>query len=620
MLAEACNQFHARAFRAMFPSRDIIKVIPVGNIDARSKERAERVAKHMSWQLMVRDRTYKRNKDRLLLSLPLHGSFFTKTYYDPALRSNVIRNIRATDLIVPYGVGPRDLDDLDRKTEVIWLSKAVGEWLHSQKYFTAKPEPAKQGDISAFDQTHDEAVGVQPGVYRETHPSKLIEQHCFIDLDNDGIGEPYIAVIDTASEKVLRIAIRWDTDEAGNPTNDRLPVEYYTAYHFLDNPDGFYGLGMGHLIGQINIAVNKLLRQGVDAGTLANVGNMSGFVSKGIAVKKGVLELQLGKFITTESTVDDLNKGIYQFKFPGPQASLFNVMELLMARSDRLATVTEAITGQTEKVMQPTTILALIEQSQMWFSTIYERIIDAWQDELLKVFRLNRKFMDPEEYFSVLDIDGVLQGMAAAREDYEADAQILPVADPRLMTEQQKIAKADATYQFAVSNPLIMQSPMHLYNVSRRWLIDHGVEDIDEILPNPLQGQLPQVDNPEVENAMALSPIPLVPPAYPTQDHMLHIQVHEKLMQDPAYGPRFGQAGRQAMTTHIQQHISLMYGQLEHDNQGGAGAMAAQPGNGAIPAQAGGPVPGGMAPAANGGGVEAGAGPIPGAGVGPGLP
>lgn len=620
MLAEACNQFHARAFRAMFPSRNIIQAIPVGKVDEFAKERAERVATHLSWQLMVRDRTYKRNKDRLLLSLPLHGSFFTKTYYDPALHRNVIRNVRASDLIVPYGVGPRDLDDLDRKTEVIWLSRQVCDWLFEEKYFSVKPEPAKEGAVSSIDTAHDQSVGIQAETSKDRWPSKLIEQHRFLDLDNDGLGEPYIVVVDTAAEKVCRISIRWDTDELGNPVREKIPVEYYTAYHFLDNPDGFYGLGMGHLIGQINIAVNKMLRQGVDAGTLANVGNMSGFVSKGIAVKKGELELQLGKFIQTESSVEDLNKGIYQFKFPGPQAALFQFMELLMARSDRLATVTEAITGQTEKVMQPTTILALIEQSQLWFSTVYERVLGSWEDELLKIFRLNRKFMDPKEYFSVLDVDGALQQFTAAREDYEMDLQVLPIADPRLMTEQQRIAKADAEFQFLVSNPLVMQSPLHLYNASKRWLLAHGSDGIDEILPNPLQGQLPPVDNAEVENAMALAPMPLMPPAYPHQDHMLHLQIHEKLMQDPAYAPRFGEAGRQAMTGHIQQHISFLYGQTENAGQGGVGAMAPITPDGTVPPAANGSVPPELAQSGLPGGAEGDTGAMPSAGMGPRLP
>ena len=185
--------------------------------------------------------------------------------------------------------------------------------------------------------------------------------------------------------------------------------------------------------------------------------------------------------------MDDIQKGIYQFKFPGPNAALFQVMQLLMQRSDRLATVTEALTGQTEAVMQPTTVLALIEQGLQVFSTVYERLNEALTLELEKLFRLNYKHLDPEEYFAVLDIDGSMKSYHVSREDYAPDLQVMPVADPKMATEQQKLQKAQAEWQFLSTNPLVINSPMHLYNSSRRYLEALDSNQIDEVLPNPSQ-------------------------------------------------------------------------------------------------------------------------------------
>jgi hypothetical protein len=525
----------------------------------------------------------------------LHGSVFTKTYFDPVKKRNVTENVRAIDLVVPYGTGPRDLEDLERKTQIIWMPMHRAAFLHNAGFFTELPEPYSMADRSAQDKAHDELSGISDSGKVEHHPAKILEQHRFLDLDEDGVPEPYIVWVDATTEKVLRLAIRYDTDESGSPTDGKQPVEYYTHYPFLENPDGFYGLGYGHLLGPINTAVNKLVRQAVDAGTLANVGNHSGFISKALAGKKGTVEFQLGKFIPVENVSDDIGRGIFQFQFPGPQATLFNIMDLLMQKGDRLATVTEAVTGQTEKVMQPTTILALIEQSLQVFSTVYERVLSSWQIELEKHFRLNRKYMDPEEYFAINDIGGALQEATASREDYAEDLQIEPMADPKMSTDRQKMARAEAELQTTLQNPLALNSPQHLHAAYKRYFVAIGSEAIDEILPDIVQQQLPRVDDPMQENIGALSPVPMMPAAFPDQDHQMHIQAHLQLLNDPDMGRMLSDYGRQELQEHVQAHAALLYGMT-----GGAGGQI-------------GAGPGQMAPAAGDAGVPGGpTGAVPG--------
>ena len=555
LLAEACNQFHSRAFPALFPGTKIVNVRPIGRPDPASKERAERISLHMSWQL-DKDKNYKRNKDRLLLSLPLHGSFFTKTYYDPLKKKNVVQNVRAVDLVVSYGTGPRDLEDLERKSHVIYMSVNRTKILAKSGFFIEEALPFELEEKSEVDKAHDDVMGLQDTAYADKTTAKLIEQHRFLDLDDDGIEEPYIVTLDTESEKVLRVAIRYDTDELGEPTDNKEPVEYFTHYPFLENPDGFYGLGYGHLIGQMNIAVNKLLRQSVDAGTLANVGNHSGYIDSRLAVKKGENRIQLGKLIPTSSPMEDIRKGIYTFDFPGANQALMQIMELLMGRSDRLAMVTEALTGQTEKVMQPMAIMSLIEQGLQVFSAAFERTVGSQGLEFEKLYRLNGKFMDPEEYFSVLDVDGKYLDLKGARADYEQDHQIKPMADPRQITKQQKLAKAQMEYQTAMQNPLTASSPSHIYNATRRFYEAIESENIDEILPRP-SNNLPRVDDANQENMGALQSTPMVPMVFPDQDHKQHIQVHQEVLASP----RMGDAGHWAMADHIQHHLRyLSYG------------------------------------------------------------
>ncbi len=577
LLAEACTQFHARSFKAMFPGRNIIKAIPVGKADSHSRERAKRVGAHMSWQLLAKDRRYKRNKDRLLLSLPLHGSFFTKVYYDPIKHRNVVENVRASDLVVPYGTGPRDLEDIERKTQIIWMSLNKTRILADAGYFTKAAVsfnfPKEKSEV---DKAHDKAQGVQESPFDPEPLAKILEQHVLLDLDDDGIDEPYIVTVDEEASEVLRIAVRYDTDEAGNPTEDKEPVEYFSHYAYMENPDGFYGLGQGHLISQPNSAVNKLLRQIIDAGTLANIGNHSGFVSQQLGgVSGGELEMSLGKFKKIPGSTDDISKSIFQFKFPGPQPTHFQVIDRLILRADRLSSSSEVLTGQTEKVMQPTTVLALIEQGQEVFSTVYERVTDAWSSELEKLYRLNYKHLDPEEYFAVLDIDGALKDYSVSREDYAPDLQIMPIADPRMFTEQKKLSKAQVEWQFLSTNALVLNSPQHYYNASKRFMEAYGAENTEEVLPNPADAQQVREDDPNIENLSVIQPVPVMPMVFPDQDHRGHIQVHMEFLNNQS--KQMSSLARSLLENHVKTHNKMSAG--GQSGQGTSGGVAGEPGN-----------------------------------------
>lgn len=599
LLVEACNQFQARAYKAFFPNRKIVKAIPAGKTDEKAEERADRVSKHLSYQLVDKDRTYKEDKDSLLLSLPLHGSFFTKAYHDPVKNRSLVRNVRAEDLVVPYGRGPRRLEDLERKTEIIWCSVNKTRIYAKNGFFIDEAEIFEGSDDSETKKATDEAEGLQESS-KEKGNCKILEQHRLWDLDGDGIAEPYIMTVDAQSRKTLRVAVRYELDDQGNPTNDKEPYEYYTHYSFLKNPDGFYGLGMGHLIGKINTAVNKLLRQTVDAGTLATIGNMSGYLSGTLGIPKGEVELVLGKFATLENSGEDINKGIFQFRFPEPSQTLTGAIEFLVARADRLATVTEAVSGQMDTVQQPTAILALIEQALELFTSVYERLFTSWESELNKIYRLNGRFLD-DEYYPLLDLHGDVEGQGEIQKsDYANDLQIIPRADPKMSTEKLKLTRAQAEYEAGLNNPLIANNPNTLYSLTRRYLEAIGSERVDEILMPPQEQEPERVDDPMIENGGALLPNPSVPPVHADQNHLLHLKAHEAFINDPQYANRMTPDGKQAIMDHIQTHTAFLYWMTETnygemmDGPAQAGSMAGGPGNAMVPGQPQGEIPAAM--------------------------
>ena len=493
MLAEACGQFHARSYGALFPGRKVLTCIPTGcNSTPDLLERIKRVSAHMSYQLIDRDENYVRDKDRLLLSLPLHGSVFTKTYYDTYQKRVRVSNVRASDFVVPYGTGPRNIEDLPRTTERVWLPLYRTNYLYKTGFFSSRPEHADNMiDKMPIDDVHDMVTGMSENNSKDY--CLLLEQHRYLDLDDDGVEEPYIVTIDHASEKVVRLTIRYEVDDMGTPTDYKNAINYYTHYTFIDNPDGFYGLGYGILLGPINTSTNKILRQLIDAGTLANVGNLSGIVDSKINIPGGEIKLNLGKFIKANSSVDDIRKGIWQPSFPGPAPVLNDVMRSLTLRGDRLAMVTETITGQAERVMQPTTVMALIEQAQTVFSAVYERVIRAWTDELNKVYRLNGIYTDEHEQFITATYGEDPQMMEVSRTDYSPDMRVKPLADPKQSTKRERLAISDAMMETGLKCPFIMNEPAALYELFRRRFEDIGVQNLSALMP-PVEYAMQKVE------------------------------------------------------------------------------------------------------------------------------
>jgi len=483
MLLEACNQSHARAYSALFPGNKLVTAIPSSaKVGSGIRERIDRISAHMSYQLLVEDTHYKRGMDRLLLSLPLFGSMFTKTYYDPLLERTCTDVIKPTDLVIPYTVGNTNFDEIPRKGHIITLPMHKAAYLFRQGYFVKMPN---KYDFLFDDDTLSQAADTILGNSRpnETTYCKLIEQHRFLDIDGDGLEEPYIVTLDATDGSVLRISIRYDVDEQGTPTDYKAPIEYFTDYQFIPNPVGTYGLGYGMLLGSINTSVNKLLRQIVDAGTLQNSGNMSGFVDRRLSIPGGILKLVLGMFTKVESSMDDISKGIYQFKFPGPSSVSTEVLRLLTLRGDRLAMVTETITGQAERVMQPTTVMALIEQAQILFGATQARVVEAWGHELNKRYRINGKYIRGYQQFmySTTNADPMVMNISQA--DYADDMKVIPLADPKMSTKRERLALSDAEFQTGLQCPFITQNPTALFKLFARRFEAIGCTDIDEILP-----------------------------------------------------------------------------------------------------------------------------------------
>ena len=287
VLTEACDQFQSRSYKAFFPGKTFVSAIPLTHTEDQKKremlkQRAERVGRHLSWQLGIKDKNYKKDKRALFLGTALHGSFFTKTYFDTAKNRVVVDNVRPTDFVIDYKVGPRRIEDVRRKSHIIYTTVGETQILANKGFLIHAAKPDLAGSNSSYDKAVDESQGItQSNVsIRHSMPVRIIEQQFYLDIDDTGNFLPYIGTIDLSSGELLRLCIDYESDLAGVPLKDYQQNQYYTHYLFAENPDGFYGLGLGHKIGDLNSAINIMMRQAIDAATLANDGNNSGYISE----------------------------------------------------------------------------------------------------------------------------------------------------------------------------------------------------------------------------------------------------------------------------------------------------------------------------------------------------
>lgn len=613
ILAEAIGQFQSRAYKAFFPNRYFIDCIPVGKSNSNARERAERISQHMSFQLGVLDRTYKPNKNQMFMAVALHGSDFTKTYWSAVRRQVVIERVRAEDLVVPYGVGPRRLEEIERKTHVKWCTVNETKILEKAGWFIASGEPYNENyGADSMQQTSDEAEGLQKdsSYGRNNGQCCVLEQHTLLDLDGDDIAEPYIVWIDRQTRKVLRIQIRYEVDEFGLPLNNKEPIEYFTHYQFLPNPNGFYGLGFGFLLGKLNTAINKLTRMFIDANELSVVGNLTYLISEQLGIDGDSFELSLGRGIKIPRSVSDIRNHFTKLQFDGPSQQTLQMIEQLRNAASRLSSSTDILSGQPDKVYQPEAMLAMIEQGLQLFSSVQEFLGVSMEAELQKVFRLNAKYLQEDANFVFGD-----DQIQVTKEDYQDDFRVIPVFDPKYSTRSQKLAKAQAEYDFIMKNPLTAQNPQSIYLASRKVLEALDVENIDEKLPPPNIPQPVRIDDQMLENTYFLMPPDKRPlfDVFPDQDHLKHIQVIDKFIVyldtasplmvpnipggDPSVSKLIGLMSEEQkkelianLLRHRSLHLAYMNGQLNgvmdaqgqpitNNREGSSGGMAAAPSN-----------------------------------------
>ncbi len=540
VLAEAVTQFQALAYKELLPADGPVRTQVIGAPNEEKTKQANRVKDFMNYELMEKMKDYEPDFDQMLFYLPLAGSAFKKTYYDELSKKAVSKFVPADDLIVPYTA--TSLDDAEAIIHRVKVSKnelrkqqVAGFYLDIDLGSPRQVEDdveKKERELEGQRKTQDDDVYT------------LLECHVNLDIegfeDADETGEPsgikipYIVTVDEATRNVLAIRRNY---EIGDPEKTKIP--YFTHFKFLPGL-GFYGFGLIHMIGGLSRTATAALRQLLDAGTLSNL--PAGFKMRGIRIRDDAQSIQPGEFRDVDAPGGNLKDSFMMLPFKEPSATLLNLMGIVVNAGQRFASIADLQVGDGNQQAAVGTTVALLERGSRTMSAIHKRIYSSLKNEFKLLARVFKLYLPPEYPYDVVGGQRFVK-----QTDFDDRVDILPVADPNIFSQTQRISLAQTELQLATSNP-----QMHnMYAAYRNMYEALGVKNIDQVLVKP---QPPAPMDPALENIMALSGKPFN--AFPGQDHRAHMTSHLNFMAtNMAQNNPMIMA---AMEKNIMEHISLM--------------------------------------------------------------
>ena len=514
VLAEAVTQFQALAYKELLPAGGPVRTQIVGMVDQAREQQSARVKDFMNYQLMVNMKEYEPEFDQMLFNLPLAGSTFKKVYFDSVLGRTVSKFVPAEDLLVSYNA--TSLEDTDTIIHVIKMSANDLRKQQVSGFYRDidLDEPGYESNDVA--DKKEELEGVEKTNGNEMHT--LLECHCELDIEGfedrretgeeTGIKLPYIVTLHEDSGEVLSIRRNY-----GPMDPMKKKKEYFVHFKFLPGL-GFYGFGLIHMIGGLSRTATAALRQLLDAGTLSNL--PAGFKQRGIRVRDEAQPLQPGEFRDVDAPGGNLKDAFMTLPFKEPSGTLLQLMGVVVQAGQRFASIADMQVGDGNQSAAVGTTMALLERGSRVMSAIHKRLYAAMKCEFM-LLADNFAIYLPKVY--PYDIVGGQRQIFAA--DFDQRVDIIPVADPNIFSQTQRITVAQTELQMAMSNP-----GMHnLYEAYRHMYEALGVKDIDRLLPPPPQ---PQPLDPASENILALNGKKIQ--AFPKQDHQAHLRAHLQFM------------------------------------------------------------------------------------------
>ena len=549
LLTEAAIRFQSEMITETFPAQGPVKTQIVGAIDRLKEEAAERVKDDMNYRLTEEMIEYRPEHERLLYSLGLSGAAFKKVYYDPGLGRQVAMFIPAEDIIIPYGAS--NIYSAERVTHVMRKTKNEVKKLQVAGFY----KEAELGEpVRIFSDIEKKKAEDQGYSLTDDERFQILEIHVDYDLpgyeDPDGVALPYVITIERGTTTVLSVRRNWNEDD-----DRKLRRQHFVQYTYIPG-FGAYGLGYIHLIGGYARAGTSLIRQLVDAGSLANL--PGGLKSRGLRIKGDDTPIAPGEFRDVDIPSGSVRDNIMPLPYKEPSQVLAALLERITEEGRRLAAIADLKISDMSAQAPVGTTLAILERQLKTMSAVQARVHESLRREFKLLKQIIRDYLPPDYSYTPENAE-----RQAKQADYDI-VEVIPVSDPNAATMAQRIMQYQAALQLAQGAPQIYDLPQ----LHRQMLEVLGIKNAEKLVPVE-DDQKPR--DPVSENMSFLTGKPTK--AFIYQDHQAHIATHMSLMQDPMVMGMIGQSPmaqqmQGAIMSHVAEHMAFAYRQQIEEQLG----------------------------------------------------
>ncbi|MAO21046.1 MAG: hypothetical protein CMJ25_09875 [Phycisphaerae bacterium] len=541
LLAEAATQFQAQAFNELLPAGGPVRTVVMGKETREKVSQARRVKSFMNYYVTNVMEDYTPDMDQMLFYLPLAGSTFKKTYYDETMGRAVSKFVPAENLVVPYETA--DLDTCPNITQVFRMSLNDLRKKQIAGFYRDIDVIPGQSDISGVTEELNKIEGVEPS--QIDYDCTLLE--CHVDLDLEGYEErgddgeptgikiPYIVTISEDNGQVLSIRRNYSEED-----ELKKKIQYFTHFKFLPG-FGFYGLGLIHTIGGLSRTATAALRQLIDAGTLSNL--PAGFKARGLRIRDDDDPLQPGEFRDVDAPGGAIRDSLMPLPFKGPDQTLFQLLGFVVQAGQRFATITDMKIGDGNQNAAVGTTIAMLEQGSRVMSAVHKRLHYGMRQEFKILSRVMSESLPQEYPYSVEGADA-----SVMRSDFDDRVDVIPVSNPNVFSQAQRIVLAQTKLQLAGAAPELH----NMHEVYRDMYEALGVTDTDRIMKSVPEEE-PRPIDPAQENIDSLDMLPLK--AFDGQNHQAHITAHLVFGSSPMVSSLPPVA--MSLQKHVMEHVKI---------------------------------------------------------------
>jgi hypothetical protein len=541
LIIESAVKFQSKASQEILPANGPVRTQIIGDPDSQIVQQSNRVRRFMNYELTEMMPEYFDEMERMLFHLPIVGSAIVKMYYDGGLERPTAEHIPIDQFYVNYSA--TDLRRADRYTHIIYKSPvdirrdiAAGMYRDVEDLSDSPDSGRSDNEISS---KIDEIMGLS-GNNSEDPEYTLLEQHVYLELEDDDMPYPYIVTVEESSRQVLSLRRNYREDD---PRAEKMI--HFTHYRFVPG-FGFYGLGLIHLIGNLTMTATSAMRALVDAGQFANL--PGGFKAKGVRVVGDNDPISPGEFKEVEALGMDLNKAIVNLPYKEPSQTLFQLLGFVSSAAEKFADQTDQVVNDSSGYGPVGTTMALIEASAKFFSAVHKRLHHAQRQQFKILAQINETFVPVNGYpYATPEGD-----MTIFQQDFDGRVDVLPVSDPNIPSRAHRLSLASLALQLAAQTP---PGTFNNTELIRQVLEAADFPNIDQVIPAKQEAQ-PADPVTDIMNATKGMPIA----AFPGQDHESHIQVKTNFLSDPTAGA--SEAFKQfapVIQANIQEHMMLRY-------------------------------------------------------------